>query len=157
MHHLDYKDMHAKVQRAYLWIKVVALDQMKRMASARIAMWQTRVIKWYSSNSKRIHIAVAAPSTVAEIFLFLHRKISAAASVDYINQSVDSSLEKHKLKKIWINSWLSNMRWRGKKDRNNRKIFSCSSCKRIVGFHDVSTHNKIPNHKSPSHWWISYL
>lgn len=64
-------------------INVDALDHRKRTARERIDIWQTKVIKWYSSNSKRTHIAVAPPSTPAEIFLFLHRKISAAEKKIY--------------------------------------------------------------------------
>lgn len=61
-------------------IKVDALDHKNKMARARIKMWQTRVSKWYSSNSNRTHRAVAPPSTLADTFLFLHKKTSAAAA-----------------------------------------------------------------------------
>lgn len=59
-------------------MKVEALDHKKSTASATIRQWQTRVKRWYSSNSNRTHITVAPPSTPAEIFLFLHKKTSAA-------------------------------------------------------------------------------
>lgn len=63
-------------------MKVVALDHKNKIASARIEAWQTKVSRWYSANSKRTHIAVTPPSTPADTFLFLHKKISAAASND---------------------------------------------------------------------------
>lgn len=56
------------------------MDHRKRTARESIRIWQTRVTKWYSSNSKKTHKAVAPPSTLAEIFLFLHKKTSAAAT-----------------------------------------------------------------------------
>lgn len=62
----------------YLLIKVDAFDHKNRIESAKIKMWQIRVSKWYSSNSNRIHAAVAPPSTPADIFLSLHKKTSAA-------------------------------------------------------------------------------
>lgn len=71
------------VLESYLWIKVWALDHKNKTASTRIEMWQTRVSRWYSSNSKKIQIAVATPSTPADIFLFLHKRTSAAAIEDY--------------------------------------------------------------------------
>lgn len=60
-------------------MKVWALAHRNKIASARIKVWQTKVSRWYSNNSKRTQIAVAPPSTPAEIFLFLHKKTSAAA------------------------------------------------------------------------------
>lgn len=62
-------------------INADALDQRKRTAKESIRIWQTRVIRWYSSNSKKTHNAVAPPSAPAEIFLFLHKKTSAAATI----------------------------------------------------------------------------
>lgn len=62
-------------------MKVLALDQRKRMASERMRQWPTKVSRWYSSSSNRTQKAVAPPSTPAEIFLFLQRKTSAAATV----------------------------------------------------------------------------
>lgn len=62
-------------------MKMLVLDQRKRMANERMRQWQTRVSRWYSSNSNKTHTAVAPPSTPAEIFLFLHRNTSAAAAV----------------------------------------------------------------------------
>ena len=64
----------------YLLMNVVALDHKNRIARESMRQWQTSVRRWYSSNSKRTHIAVAPPSTPAEIFLFLHRTTSAAAN-----------------------------------------------------------------------------
>jgi hypothetical protein len=61
-------------------MKVDALDHKNRTARDRIKMWQTRVNRWYSSNSNRTHIAVAPPSTPPDIFLFLHKKTSAAVA-----------------------------------------------------------------------------
>ena len=58
-------------------MKVVALAHRNKIARESIKMWQTRVRRWYSSNSKRTHAAVAPPSTPSEIFLFLHKKTSA--------------------------------------------------------------------------------
>lgn len=63
----------------YLLIKVDALDHKKRVAREKIRIWHTRESKWYSSNSKSTQIVVTTPSTPPEIFLFLQRKISAAA------------------------------------------------------------------------------
>lgn len=63
----------------YLLIKVDALDHKKRVAREKITIWHTRESKWYSSNSKSTQIVVTTPSTPPEIFLFLQRKISAAA------------------------------------------------------------------------------
>ncbi|KAJ0590381.1 hypothetical protein HanIR_Chr04g0196771 [Helianthus annuus] len=56
-----------------------ALDHRKRIANTRIEMWQSKVTRWYSSNSNNTHIAVAPASTLADIFLFLHKITSAAA------------------------------------------------------------------------------
>lgn len=61
-------------------MKVDAFDHKNNTARASIAKWQTKVKRWYSSNSNRIHEAVATPSTVADIFLFLHKKTSAAVA-----------------------------------------------------------------------------
>jgi len=61
-------------------MKVDALDHKNKPARASITKWQTKVRRWYSSNSNRIHIAVATPSVDADIFLFLHRKTSAAVA-----------------------------------------------------------------------------
>jgi len=66
--------------KTYLLMKVEALDHKNSNARARIKQWQTKVTRLYSSNSNRTHIAVAPPSTPADIFLFLHRKTSAAIS-----------------------------------------------------------------------------
>ena len=71
-------------------IKVVAFDHKNKTARVMIKMWQIKVSRWYSSNSKRTQIAVAPPSTVADIFLFLHKKTSAAATIRCIfNQSLN--------------------------------------------------------------------
>jgi len=59
-------------------MKVDALDHKNKPARASITKWQTRVRRWYSSNSNRIHMTVATPSVDADIFLFLHRKTSAS-------------------------------------------------------------------------------
>lgn len=67
-------------QQPHLLMKVDALDHKNRIARARIKMWQTRVSKWYSINSNRTHRAVAPPSAPADIFLFLHKKTSAAVA-----------------------------------------------------------------------------
>lgn len=64
----------------YLWIKTDALDHKKRAARAKIIKWQTRVMRLYCINSKKTHKAVPAPSAIAVHFLFLHSKISAAAT-----------------------------------------------------------------------------
>ena len=69
-----------RIEIPYLFMKVEALDQRKSMARARIDKWKTRVIRWYSSNSNRIQIAVATPTTAPETFLFLHRRTSAAVN-----------------------------------------------------------------------------
>lgn len=61
-------------------MKVEALDHKNNKARARINKWQTSVSKWYSTNSNRIHMTVATPSTPADTFLFLHKKISAAVT-----------------------------------------------------------------------------
>ncbi|URE24903.1 hypothetical protein MUK42_17418 [Musa troglodytarum] len=58
---------------------VVALDQRKRIARDNIRQWQIRVSRWYSISSNKTQMAVAPPSTMAEAFLFFHRKTSAAA------------------------------------------------------------------------------
>nr|AFK40185.1 unknown [Lotus japonicus] len=60
-----------------LLIKEDPLDHKNNRVSASIARWQIKVRRWYSSNSNRIHTTVATPSTVPDIFLFLHRKTSA--------------------------------------------------------------------------------
>lgn len=67
-------------QLTYLLMKVDAFDHKNNTASVSIAKWEIKVKRWYSSNSKRTHKAVATPSVVAEIFLFLHRKTSAAVA-----------------------------------------------------------------------------
>lgn len=54
------------------------LDHKNMTARAKIEMWHTKVIKWYSSSSKKAYRAVAPPSTEADIFLFLHKNTSAA-------------------------------------------------------------------------------
>lgn len=73
------KALKLQVPNAYFLMKVWALAHRNKIASARIKVWQTKVSRWYSNNSKRTQIAVAPPSTPAEIFLFLHKKTSAAA------------------------------------------------------------------------------
>lgn len=73
------KALKLQVPNAYFLMKVRALAHRNKIASARIKVWQTKVSRWYSNNSKRTQIAVAPPSTPAEIFLFLHKKTSAAA------------------------------------------------------------------------------
>lgn len=70
-----------------------AFDHRKRTARANIKIWLTKVSKWYSSNSKRTHIAVAKPSTPAEIFLFLQRNISAAATGTSVRQNIPMNIE----------------------------------------------------------------
>lgn len=65
--------------QTYLLMNFEALDHKNKIASASINRWHTRVRRWYSSNSNKTHIAVAAPRTPADIFLFLHKKMSAAA------------------------------------------------------------------------------
>lgn len=67
-----------KASTTYLLINMVALDHKKSTASATIRQWQTSVRRWYSINSNRIHTAVAVPRTPSDIFLFLHKKTSAA-------------------------------------------------------------------------------
>jgi len=62
-----------------LVIKVDALAHRNKMASVNIKIWLMRVRKWYSSSSKRTQIAVPVASTLADIFLFLHKNTSAAA------------------------------------------------------------------------------
>lgn len=59
-----------------------ALDQRKRMPRVRMKQWHKRVRRWYSMTSNSSQMAVAPASTPPEIFLFLHRKRSAAASID---------------------------------------------------------------------------
>lgn len=56
------------------------LDHKNMIARAKIEMWHTKVIKWYSSSSKKAYTAVAPPSTEADIFLFLHKNTSAATA-----------------------------------------------------------------------------
>lgn len=69
---------------------MVAFDHKNKTARVMIKMWQIKVSRWYSSNSKRTQIAVAPPITVADIFLFLHKKTSAAATIRCIfNQSLN--------------------------------------------------------------------
>lgn len=68
------------IPKAHLLMKVEALDHRNRMASERMRQWHTKVRKWYSITSNRSQMAVAPASTPPEIFLFLHRTRSAAAS-----------------------------------------------------------------------------
>jgi hypothetical protein len=60
-------------------MKEEALDQRKRAPRENMRPWQTKVKRWYPSSSKMIQMAVAPPSTPAEMFLFLHRNTLAAA------------------------------------------------------------------------------
>ena len=53
-----------------LLMKVVALDHKNYITSASIEQWHTKVSRWYSSNSNRIHTVVSPPSTPVEIFFF---------------------------------------------------------------------------------------
>jgi len=66
--------------KAHLLMKVEALDHRKRMASERMRQWHNKVRRWYSITSNRSQMAVAPASTPPEIFLFLQRTRSAAAS-----------------------------------------------------------------------------
>ena len=61
-------------------MKVEALDHKNNKAKASIITWQIRVSRWYSINSNKTHMTVATPSTPADTFLFLHKKISAAGN-----------------------------------------------------------------------------
>lgn len=61
-------------------MKLEALDHRNRMASETMRQWHTKVRRWYSMTSNRSQMAVAPASTPPEIFLFLHRIRSAAAS-----------------------------------------------------------------------------
>jgi hypothetical protein len=63
-----------------LLMKVEALDHRKRTASERMRQWHTKVRRWYSMTSNRSQMAVAPARTPPEIFLFLHRTRSAAAT-----------------------------------------------------------------------------
>ena len=73
--------MWYKLLETYLLMKVEALDHKNNKAKASINKWQTRVSRLYSINSNKTHMAVAPPSTPADIFLFLHKKISAAVNI----------------------------------------------------------------------------
>ena len=90
----NHKEKKKNVWKPYLLIKLEALDHRKSIAKESINIWQTRVIKWYSSISNRTHNAVAPPSTLPEIFLFLHRTTSAAARQDPIKKNMIKTIEK---------------------------------------------------------------
>lgn len=60
-------------------MKVLALDQRNKTARERMKQCPIRVRKWYSIRSNKTQMAVAPASTPPETFLFLHKRISAAA------------------------------------------------------------------------------
>jgi len=65
--------------RAYLLMRVEALDHKNSTRRVTIKRWQINVRKLYSNTSKSAHTAVTVARTAAEIFLSLHRRISATA------------------------------------------------------------------------------
>uniref|UniRef100_A0A7C9DNA1 Uncharacterized protein n=1 Tax=Opuntia streptacantha TaxID=393608 RepID=A0A7C9DNA1_OPUST len=60
-----------------LLMRVEALDHKNSTTRVTIKRWQINVRKLYSNTSKSAHTAVTVARTAAEIFLSLHRRISA--------------------------------------------------------------------------------
>ena len=77
-------------------MKVEALVHKNSTAIVSINTWQIRGSRWYSNISNRAHTAVTEPRIAAEIFLSLHRRISAAASQwSQIAHIPDAESEQH--------------------------------------------------------------
>lgn len=81
-------NINTYARKTHLLMKVMAFDHKKRIERARIIPWQTKVSRWYSRSSNRIHIAVATPRAPADIFLFLHSNTSAAVSTKLNQEKV---------------------------------------------------------------------